>query len=186
VSAGCGHESKPPPRTTTSIEPASPAPIAEVPANTAFRVNLEDTLSSAVSYPGQTFKATLRTPLVSRDVRVAAPAGSIVHGHVVAVQSGKEPRVAVAFDSIETKSGSYGIEAHANAAFDAPFAIASARSADEAEADSVFQPGGGAIGGGPPPEDIEIDGVSTTMVILPRDTEIELVLTSPITVRLVP
>ena len=183
----CGKESSAPPPSTAarSVEQLSAPPrTTEVPANTAFRVTIDDTLSSAVSYPGQTFTATLKSPLVSSDFRVAAPAGSKVHGHVIAVDSGREPRVAVAFDSIVSPMGSYRIEAHANEALNAPFEIASARSAEEANADSVFRPSDRAIGGGPPPEDL--DEEPTTMVVIPKNSELELVLTSPMTASLVP
>jgi hypothetical protein len=176
LAAACGREATP---AAPLYGVATPARTAEVPANTTFRVTMNDTLSSAVSYPGQTFSATLITPLISSDLRVAAPTGAQVNGHVVAVQSGREPRVAVAFDSIETRIGTFRIEAHANEAFDAPFAMAPSREPEEADADAVFRPGGGAIGGGPLPEDME-EG-RTTMVVIPKSSELELVLTSPVT-----
>lgn len=190
LASACGHESKPPPRVGVgasrgaTFEQLAALHTAEVPANTTFRVTMDDTLSSATAYQGQTFTATLTTPLIAKDVRIAAPAGSRLQGHVVSVESGSEPRIAVTFDSLETKYGLYGIEAHANDSMNVAFTIGSARD-DEANADTVFRPGPGAIGGGPRAEGMEQSEQShTTMVVVPKNSELELVLTSPLTITL--
>ncbi len=159
-----------------------PSRVAEVRANSTFRVSMNDSLSSSNAYPGETFTATLLTPLMSNDAKMAAPVGTRVNGHVVSVQREPEPRIALAFDTIETPGGMLRIEAHATNAIDAPFAIASMREARDVQADAMLHPSGGAIGGGPLPEGLE-EG-QTTRVIVPKSSQVELVLDSPLTVIL--
>lgn len=185
VSVACSRGPNPPPPKIAKggLEELSiNSRVAEVPANAKFRVIMNDALSSTTSYPGQTFTATLVTPLMSNDARMAAPTGSRVNGHVVSVQTEPEPRIAVAFDTIDTPGGLQRIEAHAAHSFDAPFRIASMSEAKEVEADGLLYPSGGAIGGGPLPEGVEPG--QTTTVIVPKSAQMELVLVSPLTVVL--
>jgi hypothetical protein len=68
--------------------PAAPPPPQKVtvPSGTTLAVRLVDTIDSETAQPGQSFKATLETPLaVEGDVVI--PAGYEVEGHVVDVKS---------------------------------------------------------------------------------------------------
>lgn len=71
---------------TTSAPPAytppPPQPIT-VAAGTSLAVSLIDPLSSESSKTGETFRASLETPLVGDDGRVAVPAGADVEGRIV-------------------------------------------------------------------------------------------------------
>jgi BON domain len=69
-------------------QPAEPPPAKKVtiPAGTTLAVRLVDPIDSETAQQGQTFHATLDSPL-SVDGEVAIPAGYDVEGHVVAVQS---------------------------------------------------------------------------------------------------
>ncbi len=99
------HTPPPPPDTTPAAAPvaamAPPAPVAVVPSTpppppppkkvtipsgTTLAVRLVDPIDSETSQPGQTFHATLDSPLaVEGDV--AIPAGYDVEGHIVDVKS---------------------------------------------------------------------------------------------------
>jgi hypothetical protein len=81
----------PPPATDvtpTLAVPATPPPPQKVtiPSGTTLAVRLVDTVDSETSQAGQTFHATLDTPL-SVEGDVAIPAGYDVEGHVVDVKS---------------------------------------------------------------------------------------------------
>src|SRR6266849_1028810 len=54
-----------------------------IPAGTVLSVPLIDTLSSESNKTGETFRATLDTPLVGDDNRAAGPAGAEVQGTIV-------------------------------------------------------------------------------------------------------
>ena len=75
-------------------QPAAPAPPPEpqkvtVPSGTALPVRLVDTIDSATAQVGDTFHATLDSP-IAVDGQVVVPAHYDVQGHVVAAQaSGK-------------------------------------------------------------------------------------------------
>ncbi len=59
-----------------------PAPVT-IPEGTMLAVSLIDPLSSESNKTGETFRASLATPLVGDDGRVAVPAGSEVEGRIV-------------------------------------------------------------------------------------------------------
>ena len=102
------HESRvrntpPPPRDTTPAAApvaamAPPAPVAvapstppphrrvTIPSGTTLAVRLVDPIDSETSQPGQTFHATLDSPLAVEG-EVAIPAGYDVEGHIVDVKS---------------------------------------------------------------------------------------------------
>src|SRR5713226_8737447 len=81
----------PPPADTAPSTPPPPPPPPRpqkvtIPSGTTLAVRLVDTIDSETSQPGQTFHATLDTPLaVEGDVVI--PAGYDVEGHVVDVKS---------------------------------------------------------------------------------------------------
>jgi len=81
----------PPPADTAPSTPPPPPPPPRpqkvtIPSGTTLAVRLVDTIDSETSQPGQTFHATLDTPLaVEGDVVI--PAGYDVEGHIVEVKS---------------------------------------------------------------------------------------------------
>ncbi|HZR27483.1 MAG TPA: BON domain-containing protein [Terriglobales bacterium] len=62
--------------------PPPPAPVS-IPEGTMLAVSLVDPLSSESNKTGETFRASLATPLVGDDGRMAVPAGSEVEGRIV-------------------------------------------------------------------------------------------------------
>jgi hypothetical protein len=66
--------------------PPPPPPKATIPAGTNLAVRLIDTIDSEKNQPGETFRATLNSPLAT-DGDVAIPAGYDVEGHIVDVKS---------------------------------------------------------------------------------------------------
>lgn len=72
----------------TPQQPMAPPPPQKVtvPSGTTLAVRLVDNLDSETATQGQTFRATLDTP-IAVDGEVVVPAGHDVEGHVVAVQS---------------------------------------------------------------------------------------------------
>ncbi len=67
--------------------PPPPAPVkVTIPSGTTMAIRLVDTIDSETAVQGQTFHATLDSPL-SVEGDVAIPAGYDVEGHVVQVQS---------------------------------------------------------------------------------------------------
>jgi hypothetical protein len=80
--------SAPVPAATEMAQPATPPPPRKVtiPSGTTLAVRLVDAINSETAQQGETFHATLNSPLAV-DGDVAVPAGYDVEGHVVAVQS---------------------------------------------------------------------------------------------------
>jgi outer membrane biosynthesis protein TonB len=78
-------ENTPPPAPAPPPPPPAPKKVT-VPSGTTLAVRLTDTLDSEKAQQGQTFHATLDSPL-SVDGDVVIPAGYDVEGHVVNVQS---------------------------------------------------------------------------------------------------
>ena len=70
---------------TAPPAPAAPAKVT-IPQGTTLAVRLVDTIDSETAQQGQTFRASLESPL-SVDGDVAIPAGYDVEGHVVEVKS---------------------------------------------------------------------------------------------------
>ena len=114
------------PMQNSNPEPAQPAPAtapapAPTPApkrvtilsGTTLSVRLVDELDSETAQPGQTFKATLDSPL-SVDGEVVIPAGHDVQGHLIEVKSaGKfagKSVLALQLDRISVGPRSYNIQ----------------------------------------------------------------------------
>jgi len=95
--------------------PAPPPPPQKVtvPAGTTLAVRLVDTIDSERNQPGETFKATLNSPL-SVEGDVAIPAGYDVEGHIVDVKSaGKfagKSLVVLQLDRISVGGKSYAVQ----------------------------------------------------------------------------
>jgi hypothetical protein len=95
---------------------ATPAPAAKtvtVSSGTAVAIRLVDAIDSEKAQPGQTFRATLDSPLQS-DSDAAVPAGYDVQGHIVDVKSaGKfagQSLLVLQLDTISIGGQSYGID----------------------------------------------------------------------------
>jgi hypothetical protein len=88
VSGGQSLAQNSPPPTPAAAAPATPPPPQKVtiPAGTNISIRLIDTIDSETAQVGQTFRATLDSPL-SADGEVVVPAGYDVEGHVVDVKS---------------------------------------------------------------------------------------------------
>ena len=109
-------------------KPSASAPsMAMVSARTGFVVTMADVLSSDTARAGDTFTATLTEPIRSGDGRVVAEPGAALKGHVVAVQSGDEPRLAITFDSIATRGGAAIFVVRVTRASDDAFTVATTR-----------------------------------------------------------
>jgi hypothetical protein len=87
-------QAAPPPEPAPAPAPAAPAPPppppppqkVTIPSGTTLAVRLVDAIDSETATQGQTFNATLNSPLAV-DGDTAIPAGYNVEGHVVTVQS---------------------------------------------------------------------------------------------------
>jgi hypothetical protein len=108
------------PSPTQSIAPAAAAPApppppkkVTLPSGTSLTIRLVDAIDSETSQPGQSFKATLDSPL-SVDGDVVVPAGHDVQGHIVDVKSaGKfagKSELVLELDRISVGGKSYSIQ----------------------------------------------------------------------------
>jgi len=107
-----------PPPAATNVAPAAPTTPpppqkVTIPTGTTLAVRLVDTIDSETSQQGQTFHATLDSPL-SYEGDVAIPAGYDVEGHIVEVKSaGKfagQSVLVLQLDRLSTGGKSYAIQ----------------------------------------------------------------------------
>ena len=106
-------QSTPPPPPTPAPPPPPPPPQkVTIPAGTTLAVRLVDGLDSEKNQPGETFRATLNSPL-SVEGDIAIPAGYDVEGHVVDVKSaGKfagQSLLVLQLDRISVNGKSYAV-----------------------------------------------------------------------------
>jgi len=106
-------QSTPPPAPTPAPPPPPPPPQkVTIPAGTTLAVRLLDGLDSEKNQPGETFRATLNSPL-SVEGDIAIPAGYDVEGHVVDVKSaGKfagQSLLVLQLDRISVSGKSYAV-----------------------------------------------------------------------------
>ncbi len=105
----------PAPAAVAPVPPAPPPPPQKVtiPSGTTFAVRLVDPIDSETATQGQTFNATLNSPLAV-DGATAIPTGCNVEGHVVTVQSaGKfagQSLLVLQMDRISAGGNYYGIQ----------------------------------------------------------------------------
>jgi hypothetical protein len=100
--------------TVPSTPPPPPAPKkVTVPSGTTMAIRLVDAINSETAQPGETFRATLDSPLASEG-DVAIPSGYDVQGHVVDVKSaGKfagKSELVLQLDRISVGGKSYSIQ----------------------------------------------------------------------------
>jgi hypothetical protein len=114
--AAMAHQDSPQP--VTPAAPATPPPPpppqkVTIPAGTSLAVRLVDTIDSEKNQPGETFRATLNSPL-SVDGEIAIPSGYDVEGHIVDVKSaGKfagQSVLVLQLDRISVSGKSYSIQ----------------------------------------------------------------------------
>jgi len=104
-----------PAQAVAPVAPAAPPAPKKVtiPSGTTLAIRLVDELDSETAQPGQTFKATLDSPL-SVDGDVVVPAGYDVQGHVIDVKSaGKfagKSELVLQLDRISVGGKSYGLQ----------------------------------------------------------------------------
>jgi len=103
-----------PPQTTPTTPPPPPPPQkVTIPSGTGLTVRLVDAIDSEKNQVGDTFHATLNTPL-SIDGEVVVPSGSDVQGHLANVKSaGKfagQSIVVLQLDSITSGGSTYNIQ----------------------------------------------------------------------------
>ena len=93
--------------------PPPPPPKATIPAGTNLAVRLVDSIDSEKNQPGETFRATLNSPLATEG-DIAIPAGYDVEGHIVDVKSaGKfagQSLLVLQLDRITVGGKSYSIQ----------------------------------------------------------------------------
>ncbi len=111
-------EQAPPPPNQAPAVPAPPPPPpapkkVTIPQGTTLAIRLVDAIDSEKSQPGETFRATLDTPL-SSEGEVAIPAGYDVQGHIVDVKSaGKfagKSELVLQLDRIMAGGKSYNVQ----------------------------------------------------------------------------
>lgn len=145
-----------------------------------FRVRLDEDLGPGISAPGTIFTARVAQPLLTLDGRVAVPAGSWVHGHVVSVNDA-ERRVEIAFDKLQTRDGTYQLAATIVSA--SPWAVTVRPDGAVHEPRTVLLQGKtpSAIGGGPRAPESESDvQLPRGDAIVPFDAELQLRLLRPL------
>ena len=109
------NENPAPAQAPPATPPPPPAPKkVTVPSGTPLAIRLVDSIDSEKAQPGQTFRATLDSPLPS-DGDVAVPSGYDVKGHIEDVKSaGKfkgQSLLVLQLDSISVSGKPYGIDA---------------------------------------------------------------------------
>lgn len=115
VSADPDNVMAPPPSAATpATPPPPPAPKKlTIPSGTTMAVRLVDAISTETAQPGQTFRATLDSPLATEG-DVAIPAGYEIEGHVVDVKSaGKfagKSELVLQLDRMTVGSKSYSLQ----------------------------------------------------------------------------
>ncbi len=103
------------PTSPAEAAPATPPPPKKVtvPSGTAIAIRLVDAINSETAQPGETFRATLDSPLATEG-DVAIPSGYDVEGHVVDVKSaGKfagKSELVLQLDRIKVRGRSYSIQ----------------------------------------------------------------------------
>jgi hypothetical protein len=115
-------QATPPPSPAPPLAPAAPAPPpppppppqkVTIPSGTTLAIRLVDAVDSETATQGQTFHATLNSPLAV-DGATAIPTGYNVEGHVVAVQSaGKfagQSLLVLQLDRISAAGSTYNIQ----------------------------------------------------------------------------
>jgi hypothetical protein len=111
--AAMAHQDSPQPVAPVTPPPPPPPQKVTIPAGTSLAVRLVDTIDSEKNQPGETFRATLNSPL-SVDGEIAIPAGYDVEGHMVDVKSaGKfagQSVVVLQLDRISVGGKSYSIQ----------------------------------------------------------------------------
>jgi hypothetical protein len=115
AAAGCGSAAPPAvssvgPQTVDRLPPGTLAG-PYVPSGALLTVRADQPLDTYYTAPGSTFTATVLTPLRDPSGRVLVAAGAKVHGTFVSFGSADEPRVRLAFQSVDTVEGTVPLAA---------------------------------------------------------------------------
>lgn len=149
-----------------------------VPQGTEFTVRMNESLGPGVTPAKELFTAQLVSPLITGTGVVVAPPGSLLHGHVVAVDPTQQ-RVELAFDRVQLPEGG-DLPIQATVLSASPWAL-TVRAADQPEAaakTAILQAKSpGAIGGGP---GSAIDQEPQEGVVVPFGAQLKLMITQPI------
>lgn len=189
--AGCGG------RETRAKAPALAGARAQVPAGTRFAVRLDEPLSLRAA-PGTAITAKVLEPIVGTDGGVLVPEGAVLKGRVVDLElhedaNGVRPRLQLAFESIETVSGTAPISARiadpGPNALVAPLPPAAGYDVALERPSTAYEAGGGAgekggawssttpFGGGPLPFD---EPPAAQNVLIAKDAPLQMTLTAPL------
>ena len=95
---------------TTACGIGVAADRAEVPEGTVVKVRLGQTLHSDRHGPGTTFTASVTEAVVGEEGDTLVPAGSVVHGEILAFQE-DPPRLQLEFDEIEVRGERNSLQA---------------------------------------------------------------------------
>jgi hypothetical protein len=141
---------------------------------------MNNDLGPGINAEKGTFSARTISPIVGSRGRVIVPVGSLVHGHVVHIDDANR-RIEIAFDRLETRTGSHWLRANVINA--QPYAI-TVRPEGSPTTETVVLQGAtpSAVGGGPAAPESEAADESAPRgdVIVPFDAELRLKLTAPI------
>jgi hypothetical protein len=136
ILAACTQHAPPvTPEAATPSRAAAPAPAAipvhDIPAMTTFSVSLLNPVGTRLSAPGDSFRASVISPLTTLRGYTLVPVGSVLRGRVVAVERAPASRLRLKFDSVTTTAGPVPVFATLTEAQPNPFfVVRQARRAD--------------------------------------------------------
>lgn len=167
----------------SEVRAPTPGEIA-VPAGARLGVRVEDALSTETSTPGDTFTATVLTPLRGPDGTVVIQEGAKVHGRVLAVEKEPAPSLKLVFETVDTAMGRRRLRATLASAADGTVSmeLAEPRRTGELSLEGAGQGAGGGpptvagVGGDPSPRDEHAEPV----VAIPEGVRLELVFVQPL------
>ena len=151
-----------------------------VAAGTPLTVSMDTPLDTMSSAAGQSFTATVQTPLRSADGAIIVPQGAKVHGVLASSGTVDHPRLRLDLQSVDTADGSAPIQASVRHASRTDYAGPTefAPTGDDPflyPYDSAAWGWWGPMGGGP-----LYDSYTPTEIRVPRGASMQLVLTRPL------
>jgi hypothetical protein len=96
-------EPAPPPPPRAALPAA--IPFHDVPAMSTFSVALLNPVGTRLSAPGDSFRARVISPLTTLRGYTVVPIGSVLRGHVVAVERAPASRIRLKFETVTTTAG---------------------------------------------------------------------------------
>ncbi len=185
VAVGCGGErrTQTPKTAGTPATQASEAALdgtAEVAAGTGFTVTLDAPIATSKAKPGDTFTATVQTPLYAERGRLVVAKGAKLKGRIVEVDRGADAGFWIELETIDSTRGTVPITARI-----VEGELVGYQLAPEEQNHGLDQPG---VGGGPRVGDGEDDGFedegldeeAPLDVLVPKGGELHVVLVAPL------